>query len=104
MKIDELEFRILRYLYETSGLATPSMEPISPEALKVSLDMWNNAVAMLHEDGYVKGAVIKGSKTGVYVLNEEDMRITNAGIEYYKNNTMFKKFLETATGIRQILP
>ena len=104
MKIDKLLFLILRYLYETSDLPTPSMEPISAEALKVPVEQWNNAVSMLHEEGYVKGAVVRGSKTGVYILNEEDMRITIKGIDYFKSNTGFKKFMEAATGIRQILP
>lgn len=91
MKIDKLLFLILRYLYETSDLPTPSMEPISAEALKVPLEQWNNAVSMLHEEGYVKGAVVRGSKTGVYILNEEDMRITIKGIDYFKSNTRIQK-------------
>lgn len=82
MKIDKLVFIILRYLYETSDLAKASMEPISPEALKVPLEQWNNAIAMLYEEGYIKGCIVKESKTGFYILNEEDMRITLRGIEY----------------------
>ena len=104
MKIDKLLFMILQYLYEVSDVATPSMEPISPQALKVPLEQWNNAIAMLHDEGYVKGALVKGSKTGIYILNEENMRITIKGIDYYKSNTGFKKFMETATGVRQLFP
>lgn len=104
MKIDKLIFKILHYLYETSDLAMPSMEPISPQALKVPIEQWNNAIAMLYEEGYVKGVIVKGSKTGIYVLNEDEMKITMKGIDYYKNNTTFKKFLETASGISSIIP
>lgn len=59
MKIDKLLFTILRYLYESSDVATPSMEPISPQALKIPLEQWNNAIAMLYEDGLIRGIIIK---------------------------------------------
>ena len=104
MKIDKLLFLILRYLYESSDVATPSMEPISHQALKIPLEQWSNAIAMLYEEGYAKGVIVKESKTGIYILNEDDMRITVKGIDYFKNNTGFKKLMETATGVRQILP
>ena len=104
MKIDKLLFMILRYLYEVSDIASPSMEPISPQALKIPLEQWSNAIALLHDEGYVKGAIVKESKTGVYILNEEGRKITIKGIDYYKNNTGFKKFMEAATGVRQLLP
>ena len=104
MKIDKLIFKIFQYLYEVSDLAMPSMEPISSKALKVPLEQWNNAVAMLYKESYVDGVIVKESKTGIYILNEDDMRITLRGIDYYKNNTTFKKFLEAAKGISEILP
>lgn len=104
MKIDKLIFKILHYLYAVSDLAMPSMEPISHQALKVPLEVWNNAVAMLYEEGYIKGVIVKNSKTGYYVLNEDEMKITMKGIDYYKNNTGFKKFLEAANGIAPLIP
>ena len=38
MKIDKLIYTILRYLYETSDLSSPSMDPISAEALHVPIE------------------------------------------------------------------
>lgn len=61
-------------------------------------------VAMLFKEGYVDGIIVREAKTGVYILNEEEMRITLPGIEYYKNNKTFKKFLEAAKGVSDILP
>ena len=88
MKIDSVIFRILKYLYETSDENMPSMLPIKPETSKISPDLWNNAVAILYENGLVKNIKVKYYKTGYVVLNEDEMKITLKGIEYYKNNPL----------------
>lgn len=88
MKIDELMLRILKYLYVTSDEAMPTMEPIKPCTSKISPDLWNNAVAILYENDLVKNITVKYYKTGYVILNEDEMKITLKGIEYYKNNPL----------------
>lgn len=39
MDLEAVIFRILKYLYKTSDENMPSMEPIMPEALKISFDL-----------------------------------------------------------------
>lgn len=104
MKIDVVIFRILKYLYETSDEAMPSMEPIMPEALKISFDLWVNAIAILYENGYVKNVIVKYCKTGYVVLNEDEMKITLKGIEYYKNHTLLKRASDTMQDVKNIIP
>ena len=91
MDIDAVIFRILKYLYKTCDEAMPSMEPIMPEALKISFDLWVNAIAILYETGYV-------------VLNEDEMKITLKGIEYYKNHTLLKRASDTMQDVKNIIP
>lgn len=88
MKIDELICAILEFLYKTSDEAMPSLLPIKPETSKISPDLWNNAVAILYENGLVKNIKVKYYKTGYVVLNDDEMKITLKGIEYYKNNPL----------------
>lgn len=90
MKIDKVIYKILKYLYETSDEAMPSMEPIKPEALKISPDLWDNSVAILYENGLVKNIKVKYYKIGYVVFNEDEMKITLKGIEYYKNSTLLR--------------
>lgn len=88
MKIDELICAILEYLYKTSDEAMPSMEPIKPETLKISPDLWNNAVAILYENGFIKNIKVEYYNIGYIIFNEDEMKITLKGIEYYKNNPL----------------
>lgn len=88
MKIDEVICAILEYLYKMSDEAMPTMEPIKLETLKISPDLWDNAVAILYENGLVKNIKVNYYKTGYVVFNEDEMKITLKGIEYYKNNPL----------------
>ena len=104
MKIDTVIYKILEYLYKSSDEAMPSMEPIKPEALKISLDLWVNAIAILYENGYVKNVIVKYCKTGYVVLNEDEMKITLKCIEYYKNHTLLKRASDTMQDVKNIIP
>lgn len=104
MKIDKLIYTILRYLYEASDLSSPSMDPISAEALHVPIEQWNTAVAMLYKDGLVDGVNVARTKTGFMISGVEDLRITLRGIDYVHENSGFRKFMEAITGVSQILP
>lgn len=88
MKIDEVICAILEYLYKMSDEAMPTMEPIKPETLKISPDLWDNAVAILYENGFIKNIKVEYYDIGYIILYEDEMKITLKGIEYYKNNPL----------------
>lgn len=58
----------------------------------------------LLENGYVKGFIVKHSKTGKYVMNLEEMEITMHGVEYLQENSKMKQIYEMAKEIKDFIP
>ena len=79
------------------------LEAISPKRFNVAGYLLSILEELL-ENGYVKGFIVKHSKTGKYVMNLEEMEITMHGVEYLQENSKMKQIYEMAKEIKDFIP
>lgn len=86
---------ILTELYEVKKQGKKvNLDNISPERFKVAESYWLDIVEEATGKGYIKGALIRKTKTGRMVAGIENMTITMDGIEYLQDNSKMKKVYE----------
>lgn len=87
---------ILTELYEAKKQGEKvNLDDISPERFKVAESYWLDIVGEATEKGYIRGALIRETKTGRVVAGLEGMTITMDGIEYLQDNSKMKKVYES---------
>ena len=79
-------------------------EDIGAERLQVNEGYLLSIFSELLENGYIKGPVIRKTKTGMAVSDMEDIDITMKGIEYLQENSMMKKVMEALKDVKDIIP
>lgn len=80
------------------------LEAISPKRFGIEAGYLLSILEELLENGYVKGFIVKYSKTGKYVMNLEEIEITMNGIEYLQENSKMKQIYEMAKEIKDFIP
>lgn len=89
-----LIYKILNYLYEClkKGIHVDLAEFIRDCNLEnVSEQYWQSVIEELDQHGYIKGAIIKSTKTQKIVLLKDNFGITLEGVEYLQENSMMSK-------------
>jgi len=98
-------YRILRILEKAMDLEEFDKSSISKERLELSEARWCRIMALIVEEGYVKGVEVWNSfdceYPRVHVARPE---ITLKGLEYLEENTFMKKAAEMAKGIVEVIP
>lgn len=97
-------YKILKYLESAMDYDEPDYLPIKAEALELTEERWKAIIKMLVDNGYVEGVVIKQyARVGSTITRFEPI-ITLKGLEYLHENSMMKKAMEVAKGIKDIVP
>ena len=89
-----LIYKILKYLYEClkKGIHVDLAEFIRDCNLEnVSEQYWQSVIEELDQHGYIKGVIIKSTKTQKIVLLKDNFGITLEGVEYLQENSMMSK-------------
>lgn len=89
-----LIYKILNYLYEClkNGIHVDLTEFIRDCNLQnVSEQYWQSVIEELDKHGYIKGVIIKSTKTQKIVLFKDSFGITLEGVEYLQENSMMSK-------------
>lgn len=96
---------ILKELYEhlKDGTVCP-VEDIAPLRFQVPDSYWLSIISDLVDRGYIKGPVIRKTKTGRAVANLDEMEITYEGIEYLEDNSTMKKVYAALKDVRDWVP
>lgn len=92
-----LIYKILNYLYEClkKGIHVDLAEFIRDCNLEnVSTQYWQSVIEELHQHGYIKGIIIRGTKTQKVILLKDDFGITLEGVDYLQENSMMGKVKE----------
>jgi len=94
----QIAYRILKSL--ENGKKDPYMGTvIGPAALDVTPEEWADVIESLLEEGYIRGVVIKKNILGETMYDVENIKITLAGAQYLKENSVMKKFGELVTNV-----
>lgn len=89
-----LIYKILNYLYEClkNGIRVDLAEFIRDCNLEnVSKQYWQSVIEELDQHGYIKGVIIRGTKTQKVVSFKDNFGITLEGVEYLQENSMMSK-------------
>lgn len=92
-----LIYKILNYLYEClkKGIHVDLAEFIRDCNLEnVSNQYWQSVIEELLKHGYIKGIIIRGTKTQKVISLKDDFGITLEGVEYLQENSMMGKVKE----------
>ena len=101
METLQIAYRILKGL--ESGKKNPYMgSMIGPAALDVDPEKWAEVMESLLEEGYIRGVVIRENILGEKVIDIENSKITLAGAQYLKENSMMKKIGDLVTNVISI--
>ena len=89
-----LIYKILNYLYEClkKGIHVDLAEFIRDCNLEnVSNQYWQSVIEELLKHGYIKGIIIRGTKTQKVISLKDDFGVTLEGVEYLQENSMMSK-------------
>lgn len=89
-----LIYKILNYLYEClkKGILVDLAEFIRDCNLEnVSEQYWHSVIEELDQHGYIKGVIIRDTKTQKIIMLKDDFGITLEGVEYLQENSMMSK-------------
>lgn len=101
----KIVYIILSELYESLKQGEKAdIQAISPERLCIYSSYMIDILEELLSNGYIKGIIIKQSKTGRFILNLKDIKITMKGVEYLKDNSMMNKVANALKTIKDIAP
>lgn len=92
-----LIYKILNYLYEClkKGIHVDLAEFIRDCNLEnVSDQYWQSVIEELLQHGYIKGIIIRGTKTQKVIMLKDDFGITLEGVDYLQENSMMGKVKE----------
>ena len=97
-------YQILKYLECAMDYSDPDYDPISATALSLSQERWSAIIRMLVQDGYIEGVLIKDQIRASNTIIRFAPGITLKGLEYLHENSMMKKAMNLARGIKDIIP
>lgn len=100
-----LIYKILHILQKSMDCEEIDRESISSDALGISLPKWSRIMAMLLEEGYIKGGESWNAMGCGYprvALTRPE--ITLKGLEYLEENGMMKRAAELMKGIKATIP
>lgn len=101
----KIVYLILKELYECKkSNERVDLDGISAKRFGINEGYLLEVFEELLEGGYVKGFLVKYSKTGKYVMSMEDIGITMKGIEYLEENSAMKKVFEVLKNIKDSTP
>ena len=96
-------YKILKTLEKAMDVDEFDTGLISPEALGISQRRWCAIIAMLVENGYIKGVGLMKTM-GYETVKVKNIQITLKGLEYLDENSFMKKAANLAKGIADIIP
>lgn len=97
-------YRILRSLEKAMDLEEFDKDLISKERLELSEARWCRIMALIVEEGYVKGVEVWNSFDCTYPrVCVARPKITLKGLEYLEENTFMKKAADMAKGIAEVI-
>jgi hypothetical protein len=100
-----IAYKILRTLEAAMRVEEFDAEQISADILHINTAYWENIIVMLFQEGYIAGVtpipVLGRQSPGIKVGN---VRITEKGLVYLRENAMMRKAARFAKGIADILP
>ena len=97
-------YKILFTLERSMDLEKFNPDSISPEALKISDELWNKYMEMLLDAGYIKGVKIQKYVAGGSSVDIDDICITLKGLEYLSENSIMQRLYKAAKGITELVP
>lgn len=101
----KIVYVILTELYEsTKAGERVDLQNISAERFQIKSGYLLAILAELLDNGYIKGLIIRDTKTGRVVSNLEEINITMKGIEYLQENSTMKKVTEALKNVKDIIP
>ena len=106
MKESREIYRILKVLEASLDHEELDPDRIAPEALGLSRIKRDNLLAMLSEEGLVKGVVVRRhtDKAGRTILVDPSrLEITCKGLAFLEENSMMQKAANAAKGIIDII-
>lgn len=98
-------YKILKILHDGMDVEEISPDCISAESLGISFPKWSRIMALLVENGYVKGITFSYSFNDQYPrIKISRPEITMAGLEYLEDNTFMKRAGRFSKGIKDSIP
>lgn len=92
---------ILTELYESKKNGKRiDLDIINPERFKINESYWLDIIEEASSHGWIKGIMIKQTKTGRIVSGMEDMEITFDGVTYLSENSTMKKVYEALKEVK----
>lgn len=76
---------------------------ISPAALDVPADKWQEVLETLVEEGYISGVKFGKDILGNEYVDVKNAKITMKGAEYLSENSVMKKIGQTVTDVVTVL-
>ena len=95
---------ILKYLEAAMDFYEPDYTPIKAEALEITKERWTAIIKMLTDEGYIDDVTLQRYMRQPYTISNFYPQITLKGLEYLNENSMMKKVMNTAKGIKEALP
>ena len=97
-------YQILQYLEGAMDCAQPDFDPIRAEALGLTEERWKAIIRMLLSEGYITGVTIKDYTRSPNVVALFAPQITLKGLEYLHENSIMKRIMNVAKGIKDVIP
>ena len=98
--------KILVYLYRKlrheQGLDVNYIKPMSKD-FPISEDYLNEVIQMLVDDGYISGNIQKAWGGVIIYVDYQNLKITNKGMEYLRDNSTIRKICEKLKDAESIL-
>ena len=86
------------------GLPEFDIMQVGPDSLKVSQERWCRYLEMMADVGYIKRVTFRQNVIGETIVDAKNIRITLKGLEYLQENSIMRKFYNTAKGVVDIIP
>ena len=86
------------------GLPEFDIMQVGPDSLKVSQERWCRYLEIMADVGYIKRVTFRQNVIGETIVDAKNIRITLNGLEYLQENSIMRKFYNTAKGVVDIIP
>lgn len=86
------------------GLPEFDIMQVGPDSLKVSQERWCRYLEIMADVGYIKRVTFRQNVIGETIVDAKNIRITLKGLEYLQENSIMRKFYNTAKGVVDIIP
>ena len=97
-------YQILQYLEGAMDCAQPDYDPIRAEVLGISEERRNSIVRMLADSEYVSVETIRDYTRQPNAVALFAPQITLKGLEYLHENSIMKRIMNVAKGIKDVIP